>query len=554
MSAEYKEPVPEQGRGAPEPDAMPMEMQGSLAEELDAPKKEEAPITEFGFPPALEVLLDLFGVNDLIHSIEQERERRLPGNNYQNPFPDIFLLVASERFEALVAWMILANCFTIGLQATFEEGEGAGMFDVFEHIFVLFFFVEWLLRNLAFGWIWIFELPNFLDTILVFGTGVLLKWLLEPLGHDISQFRMFTVLRALRLVRQVHAVRLKPAFKELWILIRGLLSSFRPLFWVFLIATAILYVFAVLSTTLVGHDKQFEDDDYLQELFGDTLKSFVTMFQLMTLDTYFDLIMRPVMAREPLMGVFFIVFVLLGVFVFMNLVTAVIVDTAFNIAQADKENEGKEKENAKKEDLKRLAEIFLEMDKDGSGDLSKREFDFALQTNKRVKETMNLMELTMDEMQEIWEVLDMEDENNQLTIKEFTNGIRRMKGIAKSKDIIDTNKRLLYVQERCGEVNLQVLAMRDELDVLDEDTQTINEDSSELLGLFQEMVLRLDGYTKDCAKKDKLESDRRRLMALRGLTPEGKQRPSKSGAGSRPRSQQSQLRASPPRASTPVRL
>ena len=61
-----------------------------------------------------------------------------------------------------------------------------------------------------------------------------------------------------------------------------------------------------------------------------------TLFQIMTFDSW-TRIARPIMRKQPWTLVYFLVFVAIGVFVLMNLVTAVIVENAFSIAKEDEE-------------------------------------------------------------------------------------------------------------------------------------------------------------------------------------------------------------------------
>eukprot|EP00439_Symbiodinium_sp_Y106_P004401 s4445_g1.t1 len=195
------------------------------------------------------------------------------GDDYfANPRPEIYTFVASMSFEVGVASLIVLNCIILGWQVSLPNGSDQEpwsgfalnssspgvlgntdyrylhqcLLDLFfewaEHVFVGLFLCEWSLRVIAFGWVWIFEFSNMADTIMVFIFGiskaesVIPKWVLAPLGIDAAFIRIFTVLRALRLARLARAVRLRPAFKELWILIHGLTTSFRPLAWTLLIA------------------------------------------------------------------------------------------------------------------------------------------------------------------------------------------------------------------------------------------------------------------------------------------------------------------------------
>merc|ERR1719277_273603 len=167
----------------------------------------------------------------------------------------------------------------------------------------------------------------------------------------------------------------------------------------------ILYIFAVAGVELIGRDSALVDDEEVQELFGDLFKSMFTMFQLMTLDTWADTIAWPVMHLQFHYSLFFVVFIGLGVFVFWNLITAVIVENAFSIAKEDSAHQAKEAEMDKKRELKELANLFLEIDKDGSGELTTEEF-FGAMRNKKVQNMIALLELKPQELEDVWNILD----------------------------------------------------------------------------------------------------------------------------------------------------
>jgi len=280
----------------------------------------------------------------------------------------------------------------------------------------------------------------------------------------------------------------------------------------------ILFTFSVIATELFGRADEFSDNDEVQELFGDLLLSLFTMFQIMTLDTYFITVIRPIMATAPLSGFFFILFVMLGVFVFWNLITAVVVENAFKIAREDKENVAKDAEHEKRRELKVLSNIFLELDKDGSGDLTYDEFKSAL-SHPQVRQVLSLLDLTKQEMLDSWDIMD--DGDNVLTIVEFTNGIRRMKGRAKSKDIQDVYKRLGQTGDIFHDVWAELEEYRLEMRLLEDKAAAVSEDTSEMLGLLREMFMRLTMHMDDTAEEDRRAAMRKQAALLQGPGPGG---------------------------------
>jgi len=467
-------------------------------------------IMEFQLPEWIKMIMDCTGIATLQYELEVERLRRAD-EFYQNPHPFTNSIVSSLHFEVFVGGVICLNGLTLGIEASGEASSGFTIFTFFEYVFSIFFFFEWTMRMLAFGWSWIFELSNACDTVLVFGSGAFLK-IVGAFGVSIDGFRMYTALRFLRLVRLARAVRLMPMFREAWILINGLTTSMQPLFWVAVIAIAVLYVFAVGVTELVGRNSKFKDDPYAMELFGDLTKSMFTLLQLITLDTWNEEIARPTMDKEPFwLPMFYITFVGVGVFVFWNLITAIVVDSAFKIAKEDAAQQAKEVEDEKKLELKGLADLFMEIDKDKSGQLSKEEFMTELD-NKRVVQMLDLLELKKEEIMGVWNVLD--DGDGELTIKEFTNGIRRMKGIAKAKDMVDCVKRLRLTTQTQEMLKVQSDRFCASLQVLEENAAQLAVDTDEILGLFVEMQKRLVTHVDKGRKEDRQADNERKKIKL----------------------------------------
>merc|ERR1719420_376903 len=240
-----------------------------------------------------------------------------------------------------------------------------------------------------------------------------------------------------------------------------------------IIVICVIYVFAIIATEVIGKHADFAGDAHAHELFGDLLKSMFTLFQLMTLDTWADLIARPIMKTQPELGLFFVFFVTVGVFVVMNLITAVIVENAFAIAKDDQEQAAKMNERNKVRELKSLSELFQEIDIDGSGKLTKKEFMTAL-GNPRVTHKLLLLEMSQQDLVEAWELLD--DGDGELDISEFAGGLRRMKGEAKAKDVLDTVRRTQTTFETMATLQKQIKELEGTMKDIHSDSGDVRND------------------------------------------------------------------------------
>lgn len=462
----------------------------------------------FQIPGWVSIGSALVGLLQLSYTIEAERERRAD-EYFQNPRPELHAFVSSFGFEIFTAFLITLNAVLIGWQASVNGDQFNALFNYAEHIFVAIFLVEWTLRILSFGWVWIFEFVNFCDTVMVFILGVIPKWCLEPAGYNVDIVKLVKVLRALRLVRLARAVRHQSGFQELWILVYGLSNSVIPLTWTVLIGLVTLYLWGLAAMELVGRRAIFLSDDHLMEYFGTLPRAMFTMLQIMTFDGWGDDVVRQVIEIDPNMVYFFYAYVGSAVFVFWNLITAVVVESAFKVINADAKGQELEAEKAKKEELANLANLFMEIDVDGSGELSSNEFFTAL-TNPRVKGMLDEMEIDKAEMEHIWQVLD--DGDGVLTIKEFTTGMRRMRGQSKAKEMAEIVKQLKKAIGAITELEIQASKFEDSLMELEQDMFRVTDDVGRMLGLFHEIYHRFNTHIQDCNKKS-LARERARSLA-----------------------------------------
>ncbi len=135
------------------------------------------------------------------------------------------------------------------------------------------------------------------------------------------------VLRALRVLRVLRLLTMVPSMRRV---VGALLGAIPGLLSIGLVLLIIYYVFAVVATNLFAA--------HHPEWFGDIGRSFYTLFQVMTLESWSMGIARPVMEHFPYAWAFFIPFILIATFTMLNLFIAIIV----NAMQTFSEDEHRE--------------------------------------------------------------------------------------------------------------------------------------------------------------------------------------------------------------------
>lgn len=391
------------------------------------------------------------------------QEQRAMDQTLEHPYPRIRAIVNSNCFEIIGNFVIFCNTFVVGWQAEKTPRNTTDqdrlLSTIFENFFTFAFVLDLSMSTLCWGWTYLVKRENWLDVFLVF-LGVLTTWILGPFGIEVEFLRKLTALRTMRLIRLARAVRLRPEFKEMWALMKGLTESGETLFWTYVMIFCVLYFFAIIATSLIGKADAFKDDELAQEYFGDVLRSMLSLFQVMTLDSWASGFVRQLMDIQVWTGGFFIFFIAVAVFVMLNLVTAVIVENAFSDSKSEDLELAVRLEREKEEELEDLKQFFLQLDLDGNGALTKQEF-FNATKQRKIRQKLRALDIMPKDIDELWDILD--EGKGEMNVEEFQSGIRRLRGEAKAKDILRLYKEVRQFETSVDEVEGHLDVSRERL-------------------------------------------------------------------------------------------
>ena len=131
--------------------------------------------------------------------------------------------------------------------------------------------------------------------------------------------------------------------------------------------TFILYIFVCIGFELLTQSSlRREDSEFrfiIVEWFSDLPTIMLTLIQFVCLDSV-GAIYRPLIMKQFHLSFYFIAFILVVPIVLMNLVTAVIVNSAVEQAEQDKEARAFREEQIKKKTIHEVRRIWADPDKD----------------------------------------------------------------------------------------------------------------------------------------------------------------------------------------------
>lgn len=212
--------------------------------------------------------------------------------------------ILSDRFQYTVTALILLNAATLGLETSGTiMARWGGLLEALDRLLLVVFTAEIAFRVYAFRGRFFRDPWGLFDI-----TVVAIAWI--PATGPMSVLRALRVLRVLRLISVVPSMRH---------VVEAMLHALPGMGSIVLLMGLIFYVFAVMATKLFG--------EILPDRFGTFGDSLFTLFQMMTLESWAEANVRPVLEHQPMAWLFFVPFILVATFVVLNLFIGVIVDS-----------------------------------------------------------------------------------------------------------------------------------------------------------------------------------------------------------------------------------
>ncbi len=219
--------------------------------------------------------------------------------------------VESSRFNTFITFVIIINSILIGLETYPVLYDGYRQwFYMLDYVILAIFGIELLLKLTVYrsgffrnGW-------NNFDFLIVVGSIILYS---TPF---VSVLRIFRVLRVLRTITTIPSLRR---------IVSALFMAIPTISSVLLIMTIIFYVYAVIGTSFFAK--------VAPEYFGNLQLSFLSLFQIFTLESWASGIFRPIFAEVGWSWLYFISFIIVATFIMINLIVGEIVNNAQKLSE-----------------------------------------------------------------------------------------------------------------------------------------------------------------------------------------------------------------------------
>jgi len=350
-------------------------------------------------------------------------------------------VLRSNWFEAMMAGIIT---FNFGLVIHETDLTGQCVEDQLEScpalhapflqhcniVLLVVYVVEILVRMLAEGLKFFVGMWNLFDFVIV-ATSLLGEFLPGGTNGSITFLRIFRLMRVFRAMRFLSHSN---TFRELYLIIHGFVSAMRAIFWAALFLVFLLTLWSIIAVALI-HPLNQELDQAgtyagicvrCPRAFRSVFSSNLTLFKTVVAGDSWGEIAVPMIENNPET-----IFIFAGVTFtvgcgLLNLITAVIVDTAAEARVNDAALMLKAKEKKHMKAQKYFVRLCRDFDTDLSGYISKQELIDGFQTNIEFGNALKLLDVGEDDIHCLWNIMD-ENRDGRVTYHEFASQLYSMK-------------------------------------------------------------------------------------------------------------------------------
>eukprot|EP00930_Biecheleria_cincta_P038720 TRINITY_DN26604_c0_g1_i2.p1 TRINITY_DN26604_c0_g1~~TRINITY_DN26604_c0_g1_i2.p1 ORF type:complete len:591 (+),score=74.15 TRINITY_DN26604_c0_g1_i2:94-1773(+) len=367
-------------------------------------------------------------------------------------------LIGSLKFEIVASLLILTNVVFLGVEveitAWIPLNEAPSIFLYANSVFTWLYTFEVSLKLFAFhcefftngdrAW-------NVFDLIIVICSlgDFAMTMILAAESHMVSmtQMRMLRVIRGARILRAVRMAKVMIMFSSLRALILSISDTLRSMAWTAVLLVVIFYGFGVCFTQAVSdHCRSVQvyatgdpnampvcTDKAMVVYWGSLANSMYTLFKSISGGISWHDCVGSLADASEMAHALFIVYISLGYFVILNVVTGIFCNSAIECARLDKEVAIAHQLKQKGAFVRSLRKCFRDLDHDNSNVITFEEFEKALAC-ERMSSMMDSMEIDTSDIWGLFRLIDS-DQNGVIDVEELVDGCLRYKGAARATHV-----------------------------------------------------------------------------------------------------------------------
>jgi len=280
--------------------------------------------------------------------------------------------VAVQVFTCLA---ILFNAIVIGLKTDYQE---LSIWNQLEVCFLAIFFVELVVRMVCWGLREFFNPEssdfrwNVFDFVIIsIGVIDVLLDILRRLDllNGVGGARVSTILRLAKLLRILRVFRIVRFMKQLYLLAFGFIEAVGAVFWITILMLSTIYVLSILLVRTLGRTTEENPHHALfAQKYPDIPTAMISLFELMSSPNLAEY--QPAVLDCPLYGCFLVLFIVLGSWGMIALLTGVVQHSMFVDNQIRIEEDRMDKEAKRQALVEDCTKVFYQGQGNDDGELT----------------------------------------------------------------------------------------------------------------------------------------------------------------------------------------
>lgn len=280
-----------------------------------------------------------------------------------------------------------------------------------------------------------------------------LDTLLEIMNATVGELPSLSVLRVFRMLRIVRVIRTMMVFRELYLMLMGLVSALRAIFFAIILIGLLLTMWSILAVDFVHpRNMELENEGWYTNCercpraFATVMAANITFIKYIIAGDSWSETCVPLIEEYPATSLVLMPALLSVQLGLMNLIIAVIVDKAAETHRNDDEL----LQTIRKEEFDavsvRLVSVFSQLDTDESGSMTCKELMEGYDTSPKFAEILTLMDIGRDDLELVFQIMD-KDCSGEVTYEEFVEQLYKMKSY-------DIHTLLMFVKQHVQEMRV----------------------------------------------------------------------------------------------------
>jgi len=384
---------------------------------------------------------------------------RKPGQKFNSTLDLAVCMVVVANALAIIVetqWHGYKAAVALGLSEE-NQWHGASLwFDVLEHLFAAVFIVELVTR------IWMQKLKYFGDTANLFDLFLVLfsvmeLYILTPLGEASGMnFMMLRLSRLCKVMRVFRVIRVMRLFLSLHIIVSTIIHCVGALFWsMFVLLLVILLGGLIMSQILADYimddENPLDTRKWVYHYYGGSARATLTMFEVTMSGCWPNYSRRLIEEVSVFFAIFFTVYIAGVVFAITRIISALFLKHTLDSSKLESDRVLAELKQKRDTLVRQLTDFFTEADQSGDGLVDRDEFEEMLK-NPNVRMWLSSLDLHVHEYVGLFNLID--NGSGFVSFKEFLIAVQRLKGNARSLDMISITLDLTKLKHKVEEVRM----------------------------------------------------------------------------------------------------